>query len=58
MEKRKQDNEIFISNKGTLGKIAAYIPMILVIGLYLIVPFILESLSQLSGYMSQMNRMM
>lgn len=57
MEKRKQDNEIFISNKGTLGKVAAYVPMILVIGLYLIVPFILESLSQLSGYVGQMNGM-
>lgn len=58
MEKRKQDNEIFISNKGTMAKIAAYTPMVLVVGLYLIVPFILESLSQLSGYMSQMNGML
>lgn len=58
LEKRKQDNEIMISNKGAIGKVMAYIPMILVIGLYLILPFILESLSQLSGYMSQMNRMM
>ncbi len=54
MEKRKQDNEIQISNKGAIGKAVAYVPMILVIGLYLIVPFVLESLSQLSGYMMEM----
>ena len=57
LEKRKQDNEIMISNKGAIGKIVAYVPMILVIGLYLILPFVLESLSKLSGYMSQMNTM-
>lgn len=54
LEKRKQDNEIQISDKGVIGKIAAYMPMTLVIGLYLIVPFVLESLSQLNGYMIQM----
>ncbi len=54
LEKRKQDNEMQISEKGALGKVIAYMPMILVIGLYLIVPFVLESLTQLNGYMSQM----
>ena len=54
MEKRKQDNEIQIANKGAIGKAVAYVPMILVIGLYLIVPFVLESLSQLGGYMLEM----
>ena len=54
LEKRKQDNEIQISEKGALGKVIAYMPMTLVIGLYLIVPFILESLAQLNGFMGQM----
>lgn len=54
LEKRKQDNEIQISNKGAIGKVAAYMPMTLVIGLYLIVPFVLESLTQLNGYIGQM----
>lgn len=54
LEKRKQDNEILISNKGAIGKVAAYVPMTLVIGLYLIVPFVLESLTQLNGYIGQM----
>ncbi len=53
LEKRKQDNEMQISEKGALGKVIAYMPMTLVIGLYLIVPFVLESLAQLNGYMSQ-----
>ena len=54
LEKRQQDNEIQISEKGALGKVIAYVPMFLVIGLYLIVPFILESLVQLNGFMNQM----
>ncbi len=54
LEKRKQDNEMLISDKGVIGKVAAYMPMTLVIGLYLIVPFVLESLAQLNGYMLQM----
>ena len=43
-----------ISEKGALGKVIAYMPMTLVIGLYLIVPFILGSLAQLNGFMSQL----
>lgn len=54
-EKRKQDNEIIISNKGVIGKIAAYIPLSFTLIFYLIVPFVLESASQLMGYMDQMN---
>ena len=53
LEKRKQDNEIIISEKGALARLVAYIPMVLTLLLYLIVPFVLESINQLGGYMSQ-----
>ncbi len=54
-EKRKQDNEILITNKGVIGKVIAYVPLILTLGFYLIVPFVLESITQLAGFMEQMN---
>lgn len=50
IEKRKQDNEISISNKGTIGKVAAYVPLFATVFMYLIVPFVAESLNQLTGY--------
>lgn len=55
IEKRKQDNEIQISNKGVIGKIAAYMPLLTTISLYLIVPFILESIRMFMNYISQIN---
>lgn len=54
LEKRRQDNEISISDRGVLGRIMAYIPMILTMGGYLILPFIMESMHQLMGYMEQL----
>lgn len=54
-DKRKQDNEITLSNKGVIAKFIAYIPLIMLLGLYLIVPFVLESISQLMGYISEIN---
>lgn len=53
IEKRKQDNEIATSNKGVLGRFIAFIPMVFMLGLYLIVPFVLESLVQLQEYIRQ-----
>jgi hypothetical protein len=53
-EKRRQDNEIMISKKGVIGKVLAYVPLTLTIALYLIVPFVLESIAQLSAYLSQL----
>jgi hypothetical protein len=53
-DKRKQDNEITLSNKGVIAKVTAYVPLVMLLGLYLIVPFVLESLSQLMGYMAEM----
>jgi len=53
-DKRRQDNEITLSNKGVIAKAAAYIPLLMLLGLYLIVPFVLESITQLVGYMADM----
>lgn len=55
LEKRKQDNEIAITEKGALARVVAYLPMVLTLLLYLIVPFVLESILQLSGYMLQVS---
>ncbi|MBS5934474.1 MAG: hypothetical protein KIC94_16555 [Clostridiales bacterium] len=54
IEKRKQDNEIRTDNQGAIGKFIAFFPMVLLIGGYLIVPFILESISQFMTYVSQL----
>lgn len=56
LEKRKQDNEIAISEKGAIARLVAYLPLALTLLLYLIVPFVLESVAQLGGYMSQMGQ--
>ena len=53
-EKRKLENEIYINDKSILGKIIAFMPFIITIGLYLIIPFIVEGLTQYAGYMEQM----
>lgn len=55
VEKRKQDNEINISNKGTIGKVIGYIPLITTIFLYLIYPFVAESINQLLSYVNEIN---
>lgn len=55
LEKRKQDNEIIITEKGAFARVLAYLPMVLTLLLYLIVPFVLESILQLSGYMLQVS---
>ncbi len=52
-EKRKLENEIYIHNKAILGKVIAFTPFIITIGLYLIIPFIVEGLTQYAGYMEQ-----
>lgn len=53
-EKRKQENEISISNRGVIGRLAAYTPLMLTVSLYLIVPFVMESVNQLMGYVTQL----
>lgn len=58
IEKRKQDNDIATSNKGVIGRFIAFIPMVCMLGLYLIVPFVLESLVQLQEYIRQIQQNM
>ena len=53
-EKRKQENEVRINKKAVYARIAAYVPLISTVGLYLIVPFVVESISQLMQYSIQM----
>lgn len=54
IDKRKQDNEIRTDNQSAIGKVVAFAPMVLLIGGYLIIPFVLESVSQFMSYITQM----
>ncbi|MBC7958953.1 MAG: hypothetical protein H7X94_03715 [Vallitaleaceae bacterium] len=53
-EKRKQDNEMIISKKGTWGKIIAFIPMTGTLIFYLIAPFVHLSIIQFMEYSNQL----
>lgn len=53
-DKRKQDNSIVTGNKGVLGRFIAFIPLGCIIGVYLIIPFVLESIMQLKEYIEQL----
>ncbi len=55
-EKRKQDNEILVNKKGMWGKFIAFIPMGAAVFLYLLIPFILVSAAQLSGFYEEINK--
>lgn len=52
--KQKQDNEIRAQNRGAIGEVIAFMPMVLTIFLYLIIPFVLESLVQLREYVMEL----
>ena len=54
-EKRKQENQYESENKGVIGRVMAFLPVCITIGFYLIVPFVLESLYQLKGYLKEVN---
>ncbi|NMB43653.1 MAG: hypothetical protein GX995_05945 [Clostridiales bacterium] len=54
-DKRKADNAEILSTKAVIGKLIAYTPALITIGLYLIVPFISESLGQLSEFTKDFN---
>lgn len=54
-EKRKMENEMYIQDKASLGKVIAFIPFIITVGLYLILPFVIRGLTTFMGYMEQMN---
>ncbi|MGM0380226.1 MAG: hypothetical protein ACQEQE_10815 [Bacillota bacterium] len=52
-EKRKQENEMMINQKGMLGKIIAFLPISFLIFFYLLIPFLLVSFNQLINYSNQ-----
>lgn len=53
-EKRKQDNEIMLRNKGALGRFIGFIPFVLVIVLCLVLPFLLEAMQQFASISSEL----
>lgn len=46
-ERRKQQNEFLLEKKGVICKFLAFVPLILTIGFYLILPFITVSITKL-----------
>ncbi len=57
-EKRKQDNEMMVSKKGMWGKLIAFIPIGATVLLYLIVPFILISATQLTEFYEEISKVL
>ncbi len=55
LEKRALDNEISIQEKALLGQTIAFVPFAFTVGLYIIVPFVLEGLSMFRVYIGQIN---
>lgn len=53
-DKKKQNNEIQVRKRAVLAQMIAFIPLISIIGLYLIIPFVMESMAQLSIFIEQM----
>jgi len=56
MEKRKQDNEIMVNKKGAWGRFIAFIPMGATVFFYLLVPFVLVSATQLTGFSEEISK--
>jgi hypothetical protein len=54
-DKRRQENEMNLATKVALGKLIAFVPIVTTIGLYLIVPFVMESINQLMEYSNEWN---
>lgn len=50
LEKRKQENDILIENRAAFARVIAYLPLVVILGCYLIIPFIVESISELMKY--------
>lgn len=53
LDKRKQDNEILLNKKETLGKLIAFIPLSSLILLYLLLPFLFFTVNQLFDFQNQ-----
>lgn len=50
LQKQKQEKEFWLNDSVSLAKFLAYLPLFLVVILKLIIPFVMEGLSQLSFY--------
>lgn len=55
LEKRVLDNEMSIQEKAIMGKTIAFVPFALTVGLYIILPFVLEGLTMYKVYIDQIN---
>lgn len=54
-EQTKQENEREVQKYGTIAQLIAFFPLSFIIGVYLILPFLLESMVQLSGFLQQIH---
>lgn len=52
LEKHKQENEALVNDKAVLARTIAFVPLFTVTALKIIIPFVMEGLSQLSAYTS------
>lgn len=52
-EKRKQENKIITSKRATIAYAISYVPFILTFGFYLIVPFVVQGLSELMKFFNE-----
>lgn len=57
-EKYRQESEMYIEDQGAIGKVLAFLPLYMTVGLKLVVPFVLEGLSQLSDYSDNLKQFM
>ena len=53
-EKRKDANENLVKKKAAIGQVLGFMPMVLLIGGYLVAPLLLVSILQMLNYFSQM----
>ena len=54
-EKRKEGNERLISKKVMYGKVLGFMPMVILIGGYLVAPLMIVSIMQMISYFNNMN---
>jgi hypothetical protein len=57
-EKRKQENEISVSEKGALANFISMIPAYVVIVAFMVAPYIIEAISEFSHALSDMQTYM
>lgn len=53
-EQRKQENERNVQKYGMIAQMISFFPLSFIIGVYLILPFLMESMVQLSEFLQQM----